>query len=137
MGIALGELAVRFGCELSGNPDLLVDHVAPLQSAGPGALSFLANPRLSSLLAGTRAVAVVLEPRSAAACPVAAFITSNPPALFARMAELILPPAPVRPGIHPTALVDARAQIDASAEIGPYVVVGPDAVIGPRCRIGP
>jgi UDP-3-O-[3-hydroxymyristoyl] glucosamine N-acyltransferase len=137
MGIALGELAVRFGCELSGNPDLLVDHVAPLQSAGPGALSFLANPRLSSLLAGTRAVAVVLEPRSAAACPVAAFITSNPHALFARMAELIHPPAPVRPGIHPTAIVDAGAQIDASAEIGPYVVVGPDAVIGPRCRIGP
>ena len=45
MGIALGELAVRFGCQLSGDPDVVVDHVAPLQSAGPGALSFLANPR--------------------------------------------------------------------------------------------
>ena len=55
MGIALGELAVRFGCELSGDPDLVVDHVAPLLSAGPGALSFLANPRLASQLAATRA----------------------------------------------------------------------------------
>ena len=35
MGIALGELAVRFGCQLSGDPDVVVDHVAPLQSAAP------------------------------------------------------------------------------------------------------
>jgi UDP-3-O-[3-hydroxymyristoyl] glucosamine N-acyltransferase len=137
MGIALGELAVRFGCELSGDPDLLVDHVAPLQSAGRGALSFLANPRLTSQLAATRAAAVVLEPRSAAACPVAALITANPHALFARVATLLHPPPPLRPGIHPTAIVDARARIDATAEIAPYVLIAADAVIGPRCLIGP
>jgi len=137
MSIALGELAVRFGCELSGDPDVSVDHVAPLQSAGPGAVSFLANPRLSSQLAATRAAAVVLEPRSAAACPVAALITSNPHALFARIAGLLHPPAPLAPGIHPTAIVDARAQIDASCEIGPYAVIAAGAVLGPRCLIGP
>src|SRR6202049_4300710 len=164
MGIALGQLAVRFGCELSGDPDVVVDHVAPLLSAGPGglsffvnprlssqnspapaaaraagpgALSFLANPRLLSQLAATRAAAVVLEPRSAAACPVAALITSNPHALFARIAGLLHPPAPLAPGIHPTAIVDARAQIDASCEIGPYAVIAAGAVLGPRCLIGP
>jgi UDP-3-O-[3-hydroxymyristoyl] glucosamine N-acyltransferase len=137
MGIALGELAVRFGCELSGDPDVGVDHVAPLLSAGPGALSFLANPRLSSQLAATRATAVVLEPRSAAACPVAALITSNPHALFARIASELHPPPPLRPGIHPTAIVDGRAQVDASCEIGPYALIAADAVVGPRCLIGP
>jgi UDP-3-O-[3-hydroxymyristoyl] glucosamine N-acyltransferase len=137
MGIALGELAVRFGCQLAGDPDISVDHVAPLLSAGPGALSFLANPRLSSQLAATHAAAVVLEPRSAAACPVAALITSNPHALFARIATLIHPPPPLTPGIHPTALIDPRAQVDASCEIGPYAVIAADAVIGPRCVIGP
>jgi UDP-3-O-[3-hydroxymyristoyl] glucosamine N-acyltransferase len=137
MGIALGELAVRFGCQLSGDPDVMVDHVAPLQSAGPGALSFLANPRLASQLSATRASAVVLEPRSAAACPVAALIAPNPHALFARIATVLHPPPPLRPGIHPTAIVDARAQVDASCEIGPYSVIAADAVIGPRCMIGP
>lgn len=137
MGIALGELAVRFGCELSGDPGLLVDHVAPLHSAGPGALSFLANPRLASQLASSRASAVVLEPRSAADCPVPAFISSNPHALFARMATLLYPLPPVRPGIHPSALVDAQAQIDATAEIGAFVVIGAGAQVGPRCLIGP
>jgi len=137
MGIALGQLAVRFGCELSGDPDVVVDHVAPLLSAGPGALSFLANPRLASQLAATRAAAVVLEPHSAAACPVAALITSNPHALFARIAGLIHPLAPLRPGIHPSAIIDARARLDASCEIGPYTVIAADAVLGPRCLIGP
>jgi UDP-3-O-[3-hydroxymyristoyl] glucosamine N-acyltransferase len=137
MGIALGQLAVRFGCELSGDPDTVVDHVAPLQSAGPGALSFLANPRLASQLAATRAAAVVLEPHSAAACPVAALITSNPHALFARIAGLIHPPAPLRPGIHPTALVDLRARVDSGCEIGPYAVIAADAVVGARSLIGP
>jgi len=137
MGIALGELAVAFGCELSGDPDSSVDHVAPLQSAGPGALSFLANPRLSAQLAATRAAAVVLEPRSAAACPVAALITSNPHALFARIAARLHPPPPLRPGIHPTAIVDAAAQVDPSCEVGAYALIGPKAVLGPRCLVGP
>jgi len=137
MGIALGQLAIRFGCELSGDPDAVVDHVAPLLSAGPGALSFLANPRLASQLAAARATAVVLEAHSAAACPVAALITPNPHALFARIAGLIHPPAPLRPGIHPTALVDLRARIDTGCEIGPYAIVAADAVIVPRCLIGP
>lgn len=37
--------------------------------------------------------------------------------------------------IHPTAIVDRRAQIDASAEIGPYVIVDGPVVIGPRTRV--
>jgi UDP-N-acetylglucosamine acyltransferase len=38
--------------------------------------------------------------------------------------------------IHPTALVDARAQIGAGSSIGPNVTVGPDVRIGKNCWIG-
>ncbi len=137
MAIALGELAVRFGCELRGDPQIRIDQVAPLATAGAGALSFLANSKLVAALAATRASAVALEPRVAAACPVAALISDNPHALFARIASLLYPLPPLRPGIHASALVDASAQIDASAEVGPYAVIGAGAVIGPRCFIGP
>jgi len=80
---------------------------------------------------------VVLEPRSAAGCPVAALLTSNPHALFARIATRLYPSPPLVPGIHPTAIVDARAQLDPSCQIGPYVLIGADVVLGPRCVIGP
>lgn len=38
--------------------------------------------------------------------------------------------------IHPTALVDSRAQIAPDVEIGPFAVIGPHVEIGPGNRIG-
>ena len=35
--------------------------------------------------------------------------------------------------IHPTAIVDARAEIGAGSVIGPYCVVGPDVRLGAEC----
>jgi UDP-N-acetylglucosamine acyltransferase len=39
--------------------------------------------------------------------------------------------------IHPTAIVDLKADIDSSVQIGPYAVVGPDVRIGAGTKIGP
>ncbi len=137
MSIALGELAVRFGCELIGDPQLQVHGVAPIGSAGAGELGFLANPRLASQLALTRATAIVLDARSAPRCPVAALVSPNPHATFALIAAQLYPSPPAAPGIHPSAVVDPTAQIDPSAEIGPLAHIGPRARIGPRAIIGP
>ena len=38
--------------------------------------------------------------------------------------------------IHPTAIVDPRAQIDATASIGPYTVIGAHVVIGAGTTVG-
>jgi UDP-N-acetylglucosamine acyltransferase len=38
--------------------------------------------------------------------------------------------------IHPTAVIDPRAELAAGVEVGPYAVIGPDVRIGPDCRIG-
>ncbi|MDQ2823493.1 MAG: acyl-ACP--UDP-N-acetylglucosamine O-acyltransferase [Pseudomonadota bacterium] len=39
--------------------------------------------------------------------------------------------------IHPTAIVDPRAQLDTTVEVGPYSIIGPDVRIGARTVIGP
>jgi UDP-N-acetylglucosamine acyltransferase len=39
--------------------------------------------------------------------------------------------------IHPTALVDRRAEIDPTVEVGPYVVIEGPVRVGPRTRIMP
>jgi len=41
------------------------------------------------------------------------------------------------PLIHPSAIVDPKAQLDATVEVGAYSVIGPDVTIGARCKIGP
>lgn len=39
--------------------------------------------------------------------------------------------------IHPTAIVDAKAELADSVEVGPYSVIGPEVQIGANTRIGP
>jgi len=136
MSATLGELAIRFGCELHGDPQQSVSHVATLAAAGAGSLSFLANPQYRRQLSATRATAVVLDAASAALCPVAALVCGNPYATYARMAAVLHPPAVPAPGVHPAALVDATAVVDASAQIDALAVIGAGARIGARCQVG-
>jgi UDP-3-O-[3-hydroxymyristoyl] glucosamine N-acyltransferase len=137
MAISLGELAVRFGCELRGDPDTLVDRVATLAGADASSLTFLANPRYKSQLAQTHAAVVVLDKASAAECPTAALISANPHAAYARMAAVLHPRPYGLPGIHATAVVADSAHIDPTAHIGPLCVIGERVVIGPRAFVGP
>src|SRR5690348_5825841 len=94
MSTTLGELAVQFGCTLRGNPDVVVTHVATLESADSSALSFLANPKYRIYLATTRAAAVVVDAATADECPVAVLISKQPYVTYARIASL-LHPAPL------------------------------------------
>ena len=43
MAATLGELAARFGCELHGDPDVVVNRVGTLSQAATDAITFLAN----------------------------------------------------------------------------------------------
>ena len=148
MPISLGELATSQGCELIGDPDATVNGVASLQNASPESLSFLANSSYLSQLPATKAAAVVLRPESADACPVAAFISDNPYATYARMAALVCPEPSFEAGVHATAVIAesatiadgahiaASAVIGERTSIGANTVVGPGTVIGPDCDIG-
>jgi UDP-3-O-[3-hydroxymyristoyl] glucosamine N-acyltransferase len=137
MPLRLGELAVRFGCELRGDPDATVERVATLGDAGPGSLSFLANPKYRKHLAGTRATAVVVDAATAAACPTNALVAANPYATYARMAQALHPEPTVQGGRHRSAVVEPDAQVDPSAAIGAGCYVGAGATIGPRVELGP
>ena len=136
MSFALAELAVRFGCELRGDPDLRVERVATLSGALPGELTFLANPHYRAQLALTRAGAVVLDAAEAPACPVAALVHSNPYATYARMAALLHPEPEAHQGAHASAVIDVSARVATSASIGAHTVIGARTLIGERTRIG-
>ena len=137
MSVTLGELAVRFGCELRGDPKATVDSVASLSQAGPAAVTFLANPKYVALLKDTRAGAVVLDAKSAPSAPVAALVVANPHATFARIATLLHPEPPLNPGVHAQASVAADSAIDPTAEICAHVSIGRGVSIGARCFLGP
>ena len=135
-GHSLGELAVRFGLELRGDPAVRVSHVATLAQAREGSLSFLANPRYRKHLSNTRASAVLVTANEVDACPAPALVDANPYLAYARIATLIHPAVATEPGIHPSAVVAAGARIAPSAAVGAFCVIEAGAVLGERVRIG-
>ncbi|MGH8298385.1 MAG: UDP-3-O-(3-hydroxymyristoyl)glucosamine N-acyltransferase [Steroidobacteraceae bacterium] len=137
MGVSLGELAARFGCELRGDPAVRVDHVATLAQADSTSLAFIANPRYRQQLATTGAAAVVLDAASAPDCATAALVCENPHATYARIAAVLHPPPAAPPGMHPSAVIAPGARIDPSAHVGALSVIAEGAIVGPRVFIGP
>src|SRR5690606_16475426 len=109
---------------------------------GPRQLSFLSNPRYRSQLAGSAAGVVVVGADDAVGLERTLLVARDPYVAFAKIAALFDPVPAARPGVHPSAVVDASAQVDSSAEIGPLACVGarsrigPGAIVGPGCVIG-
>lgn len=142
------QVAERLGGTVHGDPTALVDHIAGLESAGPGALSFLANRRYTRFLASSRATAVLV---AASVPPIAdgptRIVVDDPYAAFAAALGWLYPRPRPAPGVHPravvaeTAVVDG-AFIDANAVVGEGAVVGagswiePGVVLGAGARVG-
>src|SRR5205814_1900227 len=134
--LTLRDIVAKLGGEAVGEVRSALTGVATLDSAGPGDIAFLANPKYRGRLATTRAGAVILGPgdRDAAAMP--RIVSDNPYAYYAKTVALFHPEEPVRPGIHPFAQIDGSATVDAFAEIGAFVVIGAGAVVAKGARIG-
>lgn len=148
MALTLAQLAEQLGAELRGDGALTVTGVATLPEAGPGHVSFLANPKYRRHLALTRATAVILAAADADAAPVAVLVSDNPYAAYAHAVRALYPsPVPQRgvhpaatvaPGAHiaPDAWVDAGCVIETGACLAAGVQLGPGCIVGAGVVIG-
>ncbi len=139
MALRLDQIVARLGGEIVGAGDTAILRIATLESAGPGDLAFLANPKYRHQLATTRAAAVIMAP-PAVDGPAAAILTPQPYLYYARVAQWLNPEPVPEPGVHSSAVVDG--DVAASASIGPNVWIGAgarigaDVVIAANCSIG-
>jgi len=136
MAATLGQLAAQFGCELVGDPDVIVNRVGTLANAAPDAVTFLANSLYRAQLKSTRAAAVILAPRDRDACPVASLVHAEPYLAYARVAAALHAPQAAAPGVHTSAVVAASARVAASAQIDAQAVVGSDCTIADEAIVG-
>ena len=134
--VCLRDLVERFGGELVGDPGTEIERVATLRNAGPGDLSFLANPKYRGELAATRASAVVLSASERDSCTLPRIVARDPYLFFAKVLALLNPPERPAPGIHPTAVVEVEARVDAEATVGAHCFVGRGATLGPGAVVG-
>lgn len=158
------EIAECSGAELiSGDPELQIFSVAPLEEAGPGDLCFISNPKYVSFLKRLQGCACFAARRHLEKIPkgVTVLLSQDPYRSFAQAVSYLYPeslrPLPVTQerGISPLSYIDssafleegvtveAGAVIGAGAQIGSGTVVGAQAIIGPKvcvgrgCTIGP
>jgi UDP-3-O-[3-hydroxymyristoyl] glucosamine N-acyltransferase len=137
MRCTLGQLAEATGLPLRGDAQTEIRGLASLASAGPGELSFLANPRYARHLATTRAAAVILRPEQSTDYHGNALLADDPYVAYVRAAAFLNPAPAVVPGIHRSAVVAESARVAASAAVGPCAVIGASARIGEAAGIGP
>ena len=135
----LSVLAEKLNAELNGDAACGVSAVASLEKAGPGQLSFLSNSKFRSYLADTQASAVLIK---AADLPFVApgvnsLVVADPYVAFAKAAQLFdTTPDTAKPGIAPSAVIDASAKIAADAHIGANAVISANAKIAAGVQIG-
>ena len=134
--MTLGELARRLECPVEGDSGIEIQRVAKIETAGPGDVTFLANPKYAAALASTKASAVIAG-ANADDAPCAVIRSATPYLTFARAAQALSPERRPEPGVHPRAWVDAEAVVDPTASIGPFAAIGAGVRIGARTIIHP
>jgi len=139
--VTLGELARRLECPVEGDAAIEIRRVAKIEEAGPGDLTFLANPKYAAKLATTKASAVIMNGVAASpnevAAPCAVLRSASPYLTFARAAQVLSPDTRPAPGIHALAAVAGDATIDPTATVGAYAVIGAGVSIGARTIVHP
>jgi hypothetical protein len=120
----LAELASLSGARLAApaNEHQLVSHVAPLESAGAGAITFLSDPKRLADLVGLNGAACFLRPDHAAEAPAgcALLLTSHPQASWAAAARRL----------HAPRRHDGAQHVHPDSELEEGVLLAPGVVIG-------
>jgi UDP-3-O-[3-hydroxymyristoyl] glucosamine N-acyltransferase len=136
----LGHLAEICGAALAkgADPEMMIEDVAPLDTAGAAEISFLDNVRYLGAFRQTRAGACIVAPEHAVKAPAATrlLLSAEPYKAYARVAQAFYPRPTARPGVHPTAVVAASARLAKGVEIGPGAVIDEGVSVGPRTAIG-
>ncbi|MGQ0765128.1 MAG: UDP-3-O-(3-hydroxymyristoyl)glucosamine N-acyltransferase [Gemmatimonadota bacterium] len=122
---------------LEGDPDALIRSVAPIETAGPGTLTFLASAKYAPSLARCSGgvVLVTEELRNAPGGVDARIIVRKPHEALISVIHELYPAPPLVSGVDPSARIGRGARIGQAVSIGPFVVIGDGAVIGDRCRL--
>lgn len=136
------DIALLLEGEVVGDGTLAVTGVAKIEEAGPGSLTFIANPKYERFLGTTKATCVLvgrdIDLSKQTALPPAVIWLDDPYSSFVVAIERFMPKKRgLDPGIHPAASVHPGAVLGPGASVGAYAVIGDGTVIGANAVIHP
>lgn len=124
---------------VDGDPETKLNTVARIEEGGPGALSFLSNPKYEPYLYTTGSSAVLVKNDFTPSREVTATLirVDDPYQALARLLAFYEQAKAPKKGIHPTAVIDEKASVGTDVYVGACAVVSENAVIGDGCSLHP
>ncbi len=121
----VSEIAELIGAELEGDAELVISGIGKIEEAGPGEITFLANPKYEKYFATTKASAVIVSADfNGNRKDVALLKTRDPYTAFVFALRAINPPPdPLPAGIDPSAHISPSAVIADNVRIGAFACV--------------
>jgi UDP-3-O-[3-hydroxymyristoyl] glucosamine N-acyltransferase len=121
--ITSGDLVKKLGGELIGDPNILINSVASLESSNQNSISFFNNPKYLDLLKITKAAIVITNAESLAFRKGSAIVSNNPYLYFAKVSRLL------NPSKVPEKEISKSAMIHPTCKLGQNIFIGPNVVI--------
>ncbi len=132
----LSDLAVRIGARVVGDGDAVVSGIAPIEEAGPGQVTFLANPKYLRFARESNAGAIIAR-EVVSGGRTNFLLADNPYFAFACAVEAFHPTVRLAPGVSDRAAVDPSARVGKGVTVSPFVSVGEGAEIGDNTVLFP
>jgi UDP-3-O-[3-hydroxymyristoyl] glucosamine N-acyltransferase len=132
----LSDLADRIGARLVGDGDRVVAGIAPIEEAGPGQVTFLANPKYTRFAKDSKAAAIIAK-EVVLGARTAFLLSDNPYFAFACAMEAFHPPARPVPGTSDKAVIDPSARLGRDVAVAPFVVIQEGTEVGDRTALFP
>tara|TARA_B100000497_G_scaffold112061_1_gene132616 strand:+ start:113 stop:1150 length:1038 start_codon:yes stop_codon:yes gene_type:complete len=134
-----GEIAEILHGRIEGDETVVLNGLAKIEEAGPGDLTFLANPAYELHLYKTRASAAIVaddfKPVDLLPEGLNLLRVENPYTAFTQLMQWAAKKAPIEYGIHPTAVISKEAQVSDQCHIGPLVIIEAGVIVRDNCEI--
>ena len=135
MKMMLVEIASLINGEIAAGDTIEITGITNIDDAGPGDITFAVPPHLEKA-AKCKAAAVII-PDTAEEFSKPAIRVTNPRMALTTLLNLFTPKPNVKPGIHPSAVVNASARLGTNVAVMAQAVIDDNAVIGDNTIIYP
>jgi UDP-3-O-[3-hydroxymyristoyl] glucosamine N-acyltransferase len=148
VNLTVKEIAEIVGGRVVGNDSLRITGAAGLGEAGPSDISFVKSAEVKKEKIETKAGAVLVNSTVVVEGSVNIHV-ENPLSAFSTLLSLIAKEKrPIKPGVHPSAIVSPSAVLGKSVSVGPLAIIEDGAIleddvvvmghayVGQRSRIG-
>lgn len=129
-GMTANDIAKQLDGRIQGDPDRLITGANDLSAARPDQIAFVAGEQALSLSVNSQAGCLLIAEDSPALDGRTLIRVPKPRKAFARVLQILYPPARPVPGIHPTAVIASSAKLGESVSIGAHVSIADEVRIG-------